>query len=190
LLLGHDVCVGIETLTKTPPFVSVGPWKMAYFLLELCLNPGDLAGIPARNGRSFAMNPDIKLLTWGLSSHNSVATSHIEHYPKPLVFCLDSTPTATWQQPGIASPQSTGNNQVGLAHHQRGCLPPLSSLTLLLLPLSLSLVLLHLLFPHSLPQTFHAAMAGLYFSTLSLSLPFSTSTTLMSPLPIHSCLQQ
>lgn len=89
----------------------------------------------------------------------SVAISHIGHLHKPLVFCLDSTTTVR------------GKSQVGLARYKRGCLPsaPSLSLTLLLLPLSLALLLP--LSPHSLPPTLRVAIAGLYFSTLSLCLP-------------------
>jgi hypothetical protein len=40
--------------------------------------------------------------------------------------------------------------------------------------------------PHSLPPSLHVlmTMAGLYFCTLSFSLPFSASTTLLTPLPM------
>ena len=37
--------------------------------------------------------------------------------------------------------------------------------------------------PHSLPPSLHVAMAGFYSSSLS-SLPFSASTTLLTPLPM------
>jgi hypothetical protein len=48
---------------------------------------------------------------------------------KLLVFCLDSTPTVTWQEPVCFSPQLSGNNQVDPAHYKRGCLPPPHSVT-------------------------------------------------------------
>jgi hypothetical protein len=97
--------------------------------------------------------------------HNSVAISHVGQCPKLLVFSLDSTPTVTWQQPGRPCPL------------WKGCLP----LTLLLLPLFLAILLP--LSPHSLLPSLRVSMAGLYFSTLPLSLPFFASTTLLAPLP-------
>jgi hypothetical protein len=81
-----------------------------------------------------------------------------------LAFCINSTP------------QLSGNSQVGLAHYKRGCLALLSLLLLLLsclflLPLALLLPLsFHFLPP--LPTWSWQA------SILSLSLPFSASTTL------------
>jgi hypothetical protein len=54
-------------------------------------------------------------------------------------------------------------------------LPPPPSLALLLLSCPLGL------FPS---PSLHMVMAGLYFSTLSFSLPFSASTTLLTPLPM------
>ena len=89
-----------------------------------------------------------------------------------LAFCLNSTP------------QLPGNSKVGLIHFYRGCLSPPPSLTLAsLLLLSLALAL-----PFPIPFPSHSlhvlmAMAGFYFTTLSFSLPFSASTTLLTPLP-------
>jgi hypothetical protein len=82
--------------------------------------------------------------------HNSAAISHVGY--------LDSTPHRLLP----------GTNQVGSAYSKRGCLAPPLSLTLLPLPLALLLPL----FPPFLTPSFHMAMAGLYFLTLSLSLPF------------------
>jgi hypothetical protein len=79
-------------------------------------------------------------------------------------------------------PQLPGNSQVGLAHYKRGYLPPpfsLASLTLILL--------LPTCPPLSIPfPPLHRVMASLYFSPLSFSLPFSASTTLLTPLPCHA----
>ena len=38
------------------------------------------------------------------SAESCVAISHLGQHPKLLVFCLDSTPTVTWQQPGMLLP--------------------------------------------------------------------------------------
>jgi hypothetical protein len=38
--------------------------------------------------------------------------------------------------------------------------------------------------PNSLPSSLHVAMAGPHFRTLSFSLPFSASATLLTPLPM------
>ena len=59
------------------------------------------------------------------------------------------------------------------AHYKRGCLPPSPFLTLLLLlPTCFSLAFLLPPSLHSLYPSLHVAMASLYFSTFSLSLPF------------------
>ena len=42
-----------------------------------------------------------------LQLHNSVFISHVGQCLKPLIFCLDSTPTVTWQQPDILLPTVT-----------------------------------------------------------------------------------
>ena len=72
------------------------------------------------------------------------------------------------------------NSQVSLTYYKRDCLPPPHSLVLLLL----AFFPLFPLCPHYLSASLHVVMAGLYFSTLSFSLPFSASTTLLTPLPI------
>ena len=65
-------------------------------------------------------------------------------------------PTVTWQQPGMCHPSLLA---AGLVHYKRGCLPPPPSFTLL--PSWGS-------FPFA-PSP--VAMASLYFSPFSLSLP-------------------
>jgi hypothetical protein len=90
-----------------------------------------------------------------------------------LAFCLSSTT------------QLPGNSQIGLTHYKRGCLPPPCSLYDLLTS-CLLLSCLSLLLPcspHSLTLSFYFVIAGLYLFTLSLSLPFFSSTTLLTPLP-------
>jgi hypothetical protein len=74
-------------------------------------------------------------------------------------------PTVTWQQPDRPG------------HYERGCLPPPLSLLLLLLSLASCPVAPSL--PPFPSPSLYVVMAGLYFSTLSLSLPFSASTTLL-----------
>jgi hypothetical protein len=91
--------------------------------------PGPLAPVGAI--ASHSLPPP---LTPKVCGHQSCRQS-----PKLLVFCLDSTPTITWQQPGRPSPLYKGllNPPLSLAY----------SITLLLL-LSL-LALLLLLLPHT-----------------------------------------
>ena len=130
------------------------------------LNPGDLTGdlLPVRNRRcsARALGPLTPVSTTVSHSPCRVVCGQQFTRAKPqfLVFCLDSTPTVTWQQPGRPEP-----------HYKRGCLPPPPLSFTLLLPLS----------PYSLPHSLH--MASPYVSTLSLSLLFSVSTTLTSGLP-------
>jgi hypothetical protein len=96
-----------------------------------------------------------------------------------LVLCLDSISTLTWQQPNIHLPTVTWQ-QPGTPGPIKGAAWPLFSLLLLLLSLA-SFPLAPP--PHSLPPSLHAVIAGLYFSTLSSSLPFSAPTTLSTSLP-------
>ena len=97
-----------------------------------------------------------------------------------LAFCLNPTPWLPGNSQICSSPQLPGNSQVGLAHYKRGCLPPPLSLTAASC-LHLSLALLGSSLSPSFPPSLHVVMAGLYFSTLFLSLPFSASTTLLPP---------
>jgi hypothetical protein len=86
-----------------------------------------------------------------------------------LAFCLSS------------APQLSGTRQVCLTHYKWGCLSPPHSL-------ALALTLSFLLLPsaHSLSPFSHAHGQHrlIYFSFLSPhSLPFSASTTYLTPLP-------
>jgi hypothetical protein len=110
----------------------------------------------------------------------------IKHNFVKLVFLfLTRGRPRCWHSVWIPPPQLPGNSQVGLAHYKRGCLaPPLS--------LSLTLASLFCLLPSCSPSLSipfpptHSPRvhAGFYFSTLSLSLPFSASITLITPLPV------
>jgi hypothetical protein len=88
----------------------------------------------------------------------------------PLAFCLNSTPQLPGKSQVCSSPQLPGNSQVGLTHSSLSCLLP-----------SCFSLLLHLS-PHSLSSSLHIVM--IYSSTLFLSLPFSSSTILLTPLPM------
>ena len=93
-----------------------------------------------------------------------------------LVFCLDTTPKIPSYCHVCSSPQLPGNSQIGLAYYKRGCLAlPLTLVSLFLIPLP---------FDPLFPTPFHVVMSSLYFSTLSLSLPFSASATLLTPLTV------
>jgi hypothetical protein len=81
-------------------------------------------------------------------------------YPKLLVFCLHSTPTVTWQQPGR------------LAHYKRGCLPLLTILPSCSYSLTLAS---HPPAPPSLLPCLHMTMASLYLSIPSLYLSIINS---------------
>ena len=96
--------------------------------------------------------------------------------PSPWYSVWTPSPQLPGNSQVCSSSQLPGNSQVGLAHYKRGYLPPLSSLTLLLLLLPLAPWLP--LFLNSLPRSHHVAMADLYFSTLFLSPRFSASTTI------------
>jgi hypothetical protein len=93
--------------------------------------------------------------------------------PKLLVFCLDTTPTVTWQQPGRP------------ARYKKGCLPPPRSLTLLLLLSWLSLVLLLSFSPPSLLPFLYCghgqslllySSPSLYLSTINALKPWIASS--------------
>jgi hypothetical protein len=103
--------------------------------------------------------------------HNSVAIRQAGQHPKlPAVFCLDSTPTVAWQQPGMLLPSCLATARQAWPTI-KGAACPL--LLLLLLPsrLLLSCPISPPLSAFCLPSL-HVAMASLYFPTLSLSLPF------------------
>ena len=93
-----------------------------------------------------------------------------------LVFCLNSTPTIPGSSQVCSTPQLPGNSQVGLAHYKRGCLAPPLSLTHL--PLSC------LLPPCAPPLPIPFFPFSMWSWPLIYSLPFSASTTLLTPLPI------
>ena len=95
-----------------------------------------------------------------------------------LGFCLSSIPQFPGNSP---SPQLPGNSQIGLGYYKRSFSPLLSLCSLTLA--SLSCLLAPPLIPSPSPLS-PCGHAGLYFSTLSFSLPFSASTTLLTPLPM------
>ena len=70
--------------------------------------------------------------------------SHNPHHthPTPAERCVPISHMcnvpSSWYSVWTPPPQLPGNSQVGLAHYKRGCLPPLLSLTFVLLPLSLA----------------------------------------------------
>ena len=106
-------------------------------------------------------------------------------WPSMLAFYLNSNPQLTENLQVCASPQFPGNSQVGLGHYKRVCLPLLLlwfSWSFDLLPLSCSCSSLL----HSLPPSLQKlmVMAGLYYSTFSLSPHFPASTILLTPLPM------
>ena len=108
------------------------------------------------------LQPPIALPDTKVCGHQSC-----RQHPRLLVFCLDSIPTVTWQQPGMLLPTITWLHPGRSAHYKRGCLSPPPSLTLLLLPL----LLLPSCFP-SLPTHFSISPCGHgqpYFSILPLS---------------------
>ena len=83
-----------------------------------------------------------------------------------------------------SNPQLPGNSQVGLAYYKEGYSTS---------PLSLTSLTSLLSFSHSQPLSYpllgstpptHVVMAGFCFSTLFFSLPFSASTTILTPLPM------
>ena len=87
-----------------------------------------------------------------------------------LVFCLSSTPTDTWEQPGVLHP-TVAWQQPAVPDYKRGCLPPPPSLTPLLLH-SYSLFF-SVLAPFPIPFTAHGQLP-LLSSPLLLSSNLST----------------
>jgi hypothetical protein len=99
-----------------------------------------------------------------------VAISHSRQCPKLLAFCLDSTPTVTWQQPGMLLPTVTWQRPGWPSPLLKELLAP-SLLSCISYPLILLLLLLLPRSPSLLPSL-QMAMASLSFPTLSLSLTF------------------
>ena len=93
-------------------------------------------------------------------------------------FSLNSTPLLPGNSQACSSLPLPGNSQGGQAHYKRGRLPPPPSLVLLLSCFSLALLGSSL--PHSLPPLSKCQPLLLY----SFSLPFSASTTLITPFPM------
>jgi hypothetical protein len=100
-----------------------------------------------------------------------------------LVFCLDSTPTDTWQHPGLLLPTVNWQQPGRHGSLQMGLLGD-SSLSFSLVSLTLASLLPTLSQFSSLLSLHSYGQTLLLTSLLSFSLPFSDSTTLLTPLPM------
>jgi hypothetical protein len=150
------------------------------------VEPGTL--VTLREGRCLATPP-------GPTSHNPSPLPH----PNTHRGVWPSVTKAMPQAPGIlsgplgsnsqvcSSPQLPGNSQDSPAHYKRSCLPPPGSLTSYPLAFTLAPLLPALsTFPSPLSLPFsplssllpslYVAMAGFYFPTFFLSLPFLKKT--------------
>jgi len=100
-----------------------------------------------------------------------------------LAFYLNCTVQLPGNSQVCSSPQLPGNSQVAWATIKGGACPLLLLLFSLDLLVPLASLMLLLSLSHFLPSpSLHVVMTGLYFYTLSHSLPFSASTTLSTSL--------